>query len=210
MITLSIHSSISMISIAIFDNEDLVKFEKKVLETPRQSELLFGLLTKAMRKIQKLDKIIISRGPGSFTAIRSHISICQGLALVYNATISTVTAFEPFIVDLNKNFKNACILFKNSRRDFFFQFFEVKKNKWIKNSKIFNGDFKKILKLNNNLYPIVCDLNYEDLSIHFESQRIKTIIVKNDAVSLFNAHTLGYSKRTIRPLYHLPHYGKIL
>ena len=210
MITLSIHSSINTISIAIFKNEDLLILEKKTLETKMQSEHLFTLLTKAMIEIKKLDKIVISRGPGSFTAIRSHISICQGLALAYNSVIFTVTAFEPFVTNLDKSIQNACVLFKNSRKDFFFQFFKVKKNKWIKSSRIFNGDFKKVVKLNKGSYVIVCDLDYEDFACIAVSPKFEQMIVSNDAVSVFKAHTLGYSKKIIKPIYHLPHYGKIL
>ena len=74
--------------------------------------------------INKINQIILPRGPGSFTGIRSLISVAQGLALGCNAKIRTVSTFEAIISSENFSEKKCLVIFKDSRDEYLFQFFK--------------------------------------------------------------------------------------
>lgn len=216
MLSLSLYSSSQSVSVSIYRNKEKLLFLEKKNQDVKKSDELILLIQKALKKepFNSITHIYFSRGPGGFTAIRALISISQGLAIAGEARIQTVTIFEAFISALKEKITgNILVLFKDSRKDYYFQFFKNKKGLWIKDSNIFCGNIKKIeLKIKN-----YCDTKTEHkiniitdkFNFEFDCLSNKRLIeLEINADSISQAIISGYGKNTVRPVYHQKHYGK--
>ena len=134
MISLTLQSSKSCVSAAVFQDSKILSFhklKKKKKKKKETTENLMKVLEKLHKDfpINKINQIILPRGPGSFTGIRSLISVAQGLVLLgCNAKIRTVSTFEAIISSENFSEKKCLVIFKDSRDEYLFQFFKKKSN----------------------------------------------------------------------------------
>ena len=216
MLSLSLYSSSQSVSVSIYKNKEKLLFLEKKNQDVKKSDELILLIQKALKKepFNSITHIYFSRGPGGFTAIRALISISQGLAIAGKAKIRTVTIFEALISCFKKKITgNILVLFKDARKDYYFQFFKFKKGLWIKDSNIFCGNIKKIeLKIKNycdtktehkiNIISDKFDFEFDCLS----NKRLIELEINADSIS--QAIICGYGKNIIRPVYHQQHYGK--
>ena len=84
--------------------KDLNFFIKKILNGKIDGIFFYYKKMPKSYSFINLKYIICTKGPGSFTAIRSLKSICQALALFSGAKIFSSSTFIPFFVnDLNKS-----------------------------------------------------------------------------------------------------------
>jgi tRNA threonylcarbamoyl adenosine modification protein YeaZ len=76
-----------------------------------QSEALFPMVAGLMRAsglaFADLDRIAVTRGPGSFTGVRAGIAAARGFALAYGAPIVTATSLEVMAWQCVKGFGKA-------------------------------------------------------------------------------------------------------
>ena len=146
MLALSIFCSIQTISVALYNGKKLESFYKKKILNGK-IDGIFSIIKKCQKSnsFTNLKYIICTKGPGSFTAIRSLKSICQALAILSGAKIFSSSTFIPFFVnDLNKT-SNIIVIFKSSEKKYFFQMFETKNNKIKQESKLALKEMPEIL-----------------------------------------------------------------
>ena len=147
MLSLSIFSSSKSVSLAISKEKKIIKFIEKNDNQKNKSNTLLILIQNILKEYELglFKNIIFSRGPGGFTSIRSLIAISQGLCLNSNIKLLSVTTFELLLCQLTYKKGITLICFKESRRDFYYQFFIYEGDEWKKISKIFSG-FKDEIK----------------------------------------------------------------
>ena len=215
MISLSLFCSSDSVSLALFDKEKEILFLQKKTESKNKSDILIALIKKLFENFssKKLRFIYFSRGPGSFTSIRSLVSIAQGIRLSNKSKIMTTTIFEIFLFQILKNKKPVLFVYKDSRRDFYFQFFDFIDLKFVKVSRILSGD---ILKINKKVQKFLKEKQMTKLftysnETHDEIKEISNIQFQElsiDARSVFQAINFGFASKRISIIYHHPHYGK--
>ena len=125
MLSLSIFSSSKSVSLAISKEKKIIKFIEKNDNQKNKSNTLLILIQNILKEYELglFKNIIFSRGPGGFTSIRSLIAISQGLCLNSNIKLLSVTTFELFLCQLTYKEGITLICFKESRRDFYYQFY---------------------------------------------------------------------------------------
>ena len=125
MLSLSIFSSSKSVSLAVSKEKKIIKFIEKNDNQVNKSNILLILIQNVLKEyeLSLFKNIIFSRGPGGFTSIRSLIAISQGLCLNSNINLLSVTTFELFLCQLMPKKGVTLICFKESRRDFYYQFY---------------------------------------------------------------------------------------
>tara|TARA_B100000963_G_C22519698_1_gene622429 strand:+ start:313 stop:951 length:639 start_codon:yes stop_codon:yes gene_type:complete len=211
MLSLSIFSSSQTISVALYVNEKLDLYQEKIINT-NKIDSLFLILKKVLgKKPKKIEKIIFSSGPGSYTALRSIKAIAQGLSIIYNAKIITVSEFEIYLSNLINNKKNSFVFF-SSFKNFFYQYFKYENNKY-KFCPDYNcGGIDEVIKCITEK-----DIKEKpDLVITTNSKNYKFIKGKNinkeiiicnpNAKKMAEAVFKGYGDSSIEILYHHTYY----
>ncbi len=215
MLSLSLYSSSSSVSLLLANNEKVLRFFEFENEKKVKTDKIFQLLEILSKEqdLKSLDLIFLSRGPGGFTSIRQIISLAQGLSLNSNAKIFSVTMFEIILSDMVEIKFPALVFFRESRKDFYFQLYSFKNNKWEPKSKIFSGtqiDIQnkvKILRNKNNFNDIILvSNNHEKEFSSFES--VKCIVLKTNAKSIYQLIKKQYGKKSLKPIYFHPHYAQ--
>ena len=214
MLSLSLFSSSNKVSVAIARKSKILKFleitkEHDNIRSDKILELIHEILK--IHDNSEITEIILPRGPGSFTTLRNLLSISQGLSITNNARIYTLTTFDIFLPHVRFCNQAMLLFFRDSRKDFFFQFFENKDLKWIKSSKIFCGFpnyIKKKITLYSNLRGWKKLKTITDRDVDFPIMGKKVQIININAKSVLKAHFLGLSSTTTKVLYHLKHYAK--
>ena len=213
MLSLSLFSSSQSVSVAIGVKKKIKNFYT-IYNNNLKSDVIMRLLVKVFKVYaNEFDNIIITRGPGGFTSIRNLLSISQGLSLTNGAKIYTVNTFEIFLPHLRTKKNPVVIIFKDSRKDFYYQFYSNNNNMWRKESKIFSGfaeDIKKKIeqftkKRKGSTIEIVTNETKDIFTKEYKEKVYKYTI---DARYVMKAHFQGFSKTSTKLLYFHPHYGK--
>ncbi len=209
MLALSIFCSSQTISVALYNGKRLEFFYKKKILNGK-IDGIFSIIKKCQKSYSfiNLKYIICTKGPGSFTAIRSLKSICQALALFSGAKIFSSSTFIPFFVnDLNKS-SNFIVIFKSSEKKYFFQMFQIKNNKIEQESKLAQKEIPEIL----NFY-LIKKKKIKNLSIIVDDIHIKKGFPKN-AVKYYEANAKdlaksffgGFCEKNLDIFYHSTYY----
>lgn len=217
MISLSLQSSSYCISVAIYKNKKLIYDIQNKENVTNRSELVILLIERSLQKInfQKIDEIIISRGPGSFTSLRAQISIAQGLALAFNAKIKTVDTFQVLISSDDFCKQNCVTIFKESRQEYYYQSFKKVNRTWKKDCSLQASNektTKKILleKFENHFHEdffVVTDYCYPIFK-DFLSKKLDIRVMNISAQTVFNASKTKFATRSTTPLYFFKHYAQ--
>ena len=213
MLTLSLFSSSQSVSVSVSVKKKIRTFHE-IQNQSIKSDVIMQLLSKVLQVYNNdFENIIISRGPGGFTSIRNLLSISQGLSLTNGAKIRTVNTFEIFLPYFSGKKKKIVVIFKDSRKDFYYQFYTKNNNKWQKESKIFSGFSDEIEKKieqysKRNMSNEIEIVTNESKDIFSKGYRKKVYKYNIDARYVMMAHFLGLSKTTTKLLYFHPHYGK--
>ena len=214
MISLTLQCSKSCVSAAIFEDSEILNFNKLKKKKKETIENLMKVLEKLLKDFptNQINQIILPRGPGSFTGIRSLISVAQGLALGCNAKIRTVSTFEAIISSENFSEKKCLVIFKDSRDEYLFQFFKKKSNTILSKTEINSGDSREIKNyiekvcLNERI-AIISDQKYKIFyNTFFKLHNI--MVMEYDAKNVFLAYERGFSSRSINPIYFFKHYAE--
>jgi len=81
---LGIDTSSKVLSIAVSENQDIIREESHLLDRKHSSLLvpkIEGLLKKCRVKIHKIDAFVVGLGPGSFTGLRIGVSTVKGFGI---------------------------------------------------------------------------------------------------------------------------------
>ena len=215
MLSLSIFSSSKSVSLAVSKEKKIIKFIEKNDNQVNKSNTLLILIQNVLKEyeLSLFKNIIFSRGPGGFTSIRSLIAISQGLCLNSNINLLSVTTFELFLCQLMPKKGVTLICFKESRRDFYYQFYIYDDGEWKKISKIFSGLSNEIKKkiIFFSKKNKVQEINVVTDSLVYNLNNLLGTNCEQidvNATSVSKSFFIGYAKNTIRPIYHHPHYAK--
>ena len=169
-----------------------------------------------LQSIKYIDKVYLSRGPGSYTSMRAQLSIAKAISLAFKAKIETITTFQALAQKSYNNKKYVLTIFKENRPEYYFQIFRKVKNQFSEFYKISFGGAKEIEDiLQKNIYifnedglDIVCDFKYNFLDVGLFNMFNKVVRFIN-AKDIFNAAFIrGMSDNKIDPIYLFSHYAK--
>ena len=208
MLALSIFCSSQTISVALYSHGVLTKFYEKEIVDGR-IEGIFTLIEKCKEgnSFNNLEKIFFANGPGSFTALRSIKSICQGLALYSGAKDFSIPTFVPYLINDLEKPAEILLSYKFSAERYFYQLFQIK-NKLIEKKTIVAVEeistiysfFKKYKKKNKNLYLITDDKKIKNF---FKgATKFYKVTAKDLAKSFFN----GFGDERLEIFYHNAYY----
>ena len=95
--TLAIDTANDSISVALLKNKDVLSHDFRIMNRG-QGEALIPMIQSVLKEasfdIQKLDRVAVSIGPGSFTGVRIGLSAARGVGLALNIPVYGVTSFE--------------------------------------------------------------------------------------------------------------------
>ena len=135
---LAFDTSTEKFSISILKNNKIVLNLSKILNKT-YSKFLISILKKSLEKsnldIKKINCILISLGPGSFTGIRIGIAAAKGLGIPHKINISGYNNMDILVNSVDKKIKkNVITIIKSKKNDYYFQVFNTKKKPLTKTS----------------------------------------------------------------------------
>tara|TARA_B100000686_G_C16554029_1_gene844142 strand:- start:352 stop:1008 length:657 start_codon:yes stop_codon:yes gene_type:complete len=135
---LAFDTSTEKFSISILKNNKIVLNLSKILNKT-YSKFLVSILKKSLEKsnldIKKINCILISLGPGSFTGIRIGIAAAKGLGMPHKINISGYNNMDILVNSVDKKIKkNVITIIKSKKNDYYFQVFNTKKKPLTKTS----------------------------------------------------------------------------
>ena len=214
MLSLSIFSSSQRISVAIHENNNLLKLEESDTIS-NKNEVLFRVLQRIFKKIKikQISKIFFSSGPGSFTAIRSIKAIAQGFSVITKSEIYSINMFDIFIKQISLVNNPVLIFFFSGKETVFFRLFKANKRKFLPISEILFGSLERFIEYylticeehKNTLLVTNKEVNFTSLK-KFKKTSIKTVEI--NAKTLGEACLSGFSKKDLNVYYHHTYYEK--
>ena len=97
MLVLSIDTSSDICSLSLYKNNDFLYYKESNTEL-KHSVTLFSMITEMLKqtkiKINELDYIAVSNGPGSFTGLRIGVATALGLAYKDNIKIKYINTLK--------------------------------------------------------------------------------------------------------------------
>ena len=128
---LAFDTSTEKFSISILKNNKIVLNLSKILNKT-YSKFLISILKESLKKsnldIKKINCILISLGPGSFTGIRIGIAAAKGLGIPHKINISGFNNMDVLVNSVGKNIKKKIItIIKSKKNDYYFQVFNTKR-----------------------------------------------------------------------------------
>ena len=128
---LAFNTSTEKFSLAVFKKNKIVYLYSKILKKNYSKYLISIIkdsLKKSKTKIEEINTISLSLGPGSFTGIRLGIAAAKGLALPNKVNIFGFSNMDLIINSLNEIKENKILLLiKSKKNDYYYQIFNNKK-----------------------------------------------------------------------------------
>ena len=213
MISLSIFCSTQRISAAIFDNQSLISSVNEKTVNNKIDKL--PLLVKSMINLvspKTLDEIFFSKGPGSYTAIRSIKALAQGMSVLSNSKVLAVDSFQIFLSQIKVKPKRTIVFFKDFGEKYFLKDFLFLKEKYNSMEPNFKHlDLKKLEKLIQNELKENKDILFVTEK-SFILEKKFSIFKKNfkfcepNAIEVANACFLGFGSENLDIIYHHTYY----
>tara|TARA_Y100001970_G_scaffold261989_1_gene345650 strand:+ start:5310 stop:5918 length:609 start_codon:yes stop_codon:yes gene_type:complete len=179
----------------VIDYNKIVK-SKKIIQT--NNEVLSDKIAKSYLGLSKyynfnknLKKIIVTTGPGSYTALRVGIAFICGLSDTMNLSIAGLSCEDQFNLINNQNNKNMAIFLTSSNRQTFFCYEHKKKFKYLK------IDINNI-QIPENINKVFYNKSkLQNLSINLKQSKfnLKKNIINNIKKIKF------YKNKIIKPIY---------
>ena len=129
---LAFDTSTEKFSISILKNNKVVLNLSKILNKT-YSKFLIPLLKDSLEQsrldIKKINSILISLGPGSFTGIRIGIAAAKGLGMAHKINISGYNNMDILVnsIDSGIQGKKVVSIIKSKKNNYYFQLFDSKK-----------------------------------------------------------------------------------
>lgn len=122
---LSFDTSNSLASAAILSDNKLLSYNS-TKESSQQAEKLFSLIDESLKeaklKIEEIDLISVTNGPGSFTGVRIGLAAALGLQIASKLRIIALTNFQVLAWQrYQENLKQPIEILLNARRDQVYQ-----------------------------------------------------------------------------------------
>tara|TARA_B100000427_G_C15514814_1_gene597766 strand:- start:2671 stop:3297 length:627 start_codon:yes stop_codon:yes gene_type:complete len=172
---LAIESSSRKLIVGLYLNSKIFKLsEEKINDTASSLPLLTKeILSNNSVKLNDLEGICLSKGPGSFTSLRIGMSFVKGLSMSADIPILPISTFDSLIY--NKAFNCSALIYSHGETFYLCNY--NFKNDQLKKSQPKLVSFKEVLELKNkiiyngpksifnNLELKKIDIEYVDLSI---------------------------------------------
>ena len=211
---LAFDTSTEKFSISILKNNKIVLNLSKILNKT-YSKFLVSILKKSLEKsnldIKKINCILISLGPGSFTGIRIGIAAAKGLGIPHKICISGYNNMYVLVNSVDKDIKKQIItIIKSKKNDYYFQVFSTKKKPLTKTSFFSINNLPKFFFKKNVVFSGDLDL---DLIKEIKKKKIKFFFYKkkfSNARMLINlVKEKHYIKKntSLDPIYVYNHYA---
>ena len=182
---LAFDTSTEKFSISILKNNKIVLNLSKILNKT-YSKFLVSILKKSLEKsnldIKKIDCILISLGPGSFTGIRLGIAAAKGLGMPHKICILGYSNMDVLVNSVDKNIKKKIItIIKSKKNDYYFQVFNTKKKPLTKISFFSIDNLPKFFFNENVVFSGDLDL---DLIKEIKKKKINFFFIKENFLML--------------------------
>ena len=123
---LAFDTSTDKFSLAIYKKNKIIYYYQKILNKDYSKKLIPIIqesLKKTRIKIEEIDFISISLGPGSFTGIRLGIAAAKGIALPYKIKILGFDNMELIADSIRKKVEKKLIIVKSKKKRFLLPIF---------------------------------------------------------------------------------------
>ena len=212
---LAFDTSTEKFSISILKNNKIVLNLSKVLNKT-YSKFLVPILKKSLEKtkldVKKINYILISLGPGSFTGVRIGIAAAKGLGIPHKINISGFNNMDILVNSIDDNIKKKKVvtIIKSKKNDYYFQVFDSKKKPINKISFFSINNLPKLFFNKNTIFS--GDLDIEFIK-EIKKKRKKILFYKRKFSSAYTLISLIKEKRYIKmtkflnPIYVYSHYA---
>jgi len=210
---LAFDTSTEKFSISILKNNKVILNLSKILNKT-YSKFLIPLIKESLFKsqldVKKINHILVSLGPGSFTGIRLGIAAAKGLGIPYKIKISGYNNMNVLAHSINDNIngRKIVVLIKSKKEDFYFQSFNsnrqpLKKVSSFPISNLPKYFFNKNLIFCGNLnIKLIKELRKKKLYLHKNKFYNSELII-----NLFRKKKIKVTK-SLDPIYVYEHYAK--
>jgi len=168
MVSLAIDTSSSYLSIAIV-KDDITLYEKNVYSLKLHSVLLPGEIDRALQITkEKIDRIFVAIGPGSFTGLRVGLSLVKGIALGSGLPVTGVPTFDGLAYNIPQG--DSLIIFMRYRMNMaYYGKYSSINNRWIC-ERTGVSDIKNLTKLvDGEMVAVVKEHNYREIADMFSN-----------------------------------------
>lgn len=93
MLTLGINTASSTTSIALLENDKIIA-EKSWESKNNEAEKLMPAIAEICKDLSKIEKVIVIKGPGSFTGLRVGVTVANSIAYLNKCELYAVDTFE--------------------------------------------------------------------------------------------------------------------
>lgn len=126
MLVLSLDTASHGCSSCVWKDGDILSLVHEPMERGQDRRLLpiiLESLEKAKVTFNELERIAVTRGPGSFTGLRIGLAVAGGLHLATNIPVVGIDRFSVFRAD-NKDADKLLVILDSKRRELFCQYYE--------------------------------------------------------------------------------------
>jgi tRNA threonylcarbamoyladenosine biosynthesis protein TsaB len=103
---LGIETSTKICSVAISEGENLLALKEEggaYSHSEKLTTFIEEVLTKSGKKLQDLDAVVVSKGPGSYTGLRIGVSAAKGLCYALEKPLIAVDTLQAMALGMSKN-----------------------------------------------------------------------------------------------------------
>ena len=211
---LAFDTSTEKFSISILKNNKVVLNLSKILNKT-YSKFLIPLLKDSLEQsrldIKKINSILISLGPGSFTGIRIGIAAAKGLGMAHKINISGYNNMDILVnsIDSGIQGKKVVSIIKSKKNNYYFQLFDSKK-KPIKKISFFSlNDLPKFFFNKNIVFcgdldnELIKEIKKKKKNIFFYKNKFSNSRTLIDLIKKKNIKVTKY----LNPIYVYDHYA---
>lgn len=195
MISLFLDTCNHNIIVAIIKNDETI-YKKNIENKNDLSEKLLPIIKEGIEstnhKINDIEKIYISNGPGSFTGIRIGVTVAKTLAWALKKDIITISSLE-VIASINTDKKYICPLIDARRGAVYTGIYDNDLNEIISNTYTNMNEFIENLNINKEDILFV---SYENLLDNIELPNV-------DIIKIINKHKndISINSHQVNPIY---------
>lgn len=190
---LSINSSTRNLSLAVLEDDRVIKFSNEEF-TNNLSDHIMKRITSICRKAQlalnDINGIAVGLGPGSFTSLRVGLATAKGIAFNKSIPLVGISSLDACVLNVRTENADVCVVSDAKRDKVYFCRYRKTSNKIRKTEKEQLLPLKALLKMNLNDTVIVGDAVF--LIKDMVSKRFKDVVFEAKKNSEPQAKHIGH------------------
>jgi len=211
---LAFDTSTEKFSISILKNNKVVLNLSKILNRT-YSKFLIPMLKDSLEQsrldIKKINSILISLGPGSFTGIRIGIAAAKGLGITHKINILGYNNMDILVNSIDSDIKGKKVvaIIKSKKNNYYFQLFDSKKEPIKKISFFSLNDLPKFFFNKNIVFcgdldnELIKEIKIKKEKIFFYKNKFSNSQTLIDLIKKKNIKVTKY----LNPIYVYDHYA---